>query len=191
MSISLKKGDKIALNKDRVINNIVVGLGWSCSSYADEDYDLDASCFILQKNGMTRYEEDFVFYGNEESKNGSVKHSGDDLHGSSGDKDDEAILVNLRTLPSYAEKLVFVVSIYEAERRMQNFGLVNKAYIRINDTLSNEEILRYDLKEKFKDETCIIAGEIYRDGEIWKFHAVGEATEGLAKLCNEYGLEVE
>lgn len=192
MSVKLGKGGTIVLSKDKVVNNIAVGLGWSSSAYAEDDYDLDASCFILQKNGMTRYEEDFVFYNNPKSKNNSVRHSGDDMHGSSGNADDETILVELKSLPSYAEKLVFVVTIFEAERRMQNFGLISKAYIRVVDLYSNEEIVRYELNEKFEKETGIIAGEIYKDGSEWKFHAVGEGVQnGLAELCEKYGLEVE
>lgn len=191
MAVRLSKGDRVSLSKDRVVTNILVGLGWSSSSFSDDDYDLDASCFILQKNGITRYEEDFVFYGNKTSKNGSVQHSGDNLHGSSGNSDDETIVVDLAKLPSYADRLVFVVSIYEAERRMQNFSIMSKAYIRVVDQTTGEEILRYDLKDKFDVESCIIPGEIYKEGSEWKFHAVGQGAGGLADLCKMFGLEVE
>ena len=91
-----------------------------------------------------------------------------------------------------AEKIVFCVTIFEAERRMQNFGMVENSYIRVVDNKSGKEIARYDLKEKFGNSTAIIAGEIYRDGNEWKFHAVGDGfTRGLADLCDKFGIEVE
>lgn len=192
MSITLKKGDSVSLSKDVIVNNISVGLGWSSSKYADDDYDLDASCFILQKNDMTRYEDDFVFYNNDSSHNGSVHHSGDNVKGSSGNVDDETIIVDLAKLPAYASKIVFIVTIFEAERRMQNFGIIDKSYIRVVNSYNGVEILRYDLKEKFGDASTVIAGEIYKDGEAWKFHAVGEGiSDGLEGLCAKYGIEVE
>ena len=100
--------------------------------------------------------------------------------------------MDLEKLPNYVNRVVFCVTIFEAERRMQNFGMVENSYIRImNDTTGNE-IMRYDLKEKFGNSTAIIAGEIYRDESKWKFHAVGEGRDGgLSELCKEFGVEVE
>ncbi len=192
MSVTLKKGDAVSLSKDTVVSNISVGLGWSSSKYQDDDYDLDASCFILQKNGMTRYEDDFVFYNNVTCHNGSVRHSGDNLTGSSGNVDNEVITVDLKGLPAYATSIVFVVTIFEAERRMQNFGIIDSGFIRVVDNNTRQEILRYDLKEKFGDVSTVIAGEIYKDDSVWKFHAIGQGVkEGLEGLCEKYGIEVE
>lgn len=192
MSVSLKKGDKVALSKDSVVNKISVCLGWDTAKYDDDgDFDLDASAFVVTKVGLTRSDNDFVFYNNTNHPSGAVIHSGDDLTGS-GDGDDEVIKVDLEKLPNYVNRVVFCVTIFEAERRMQNFGMVENSYIRImNDTTGNE-IMRYDLKEKFGNSTAIIAGEIYRDESKWKFHAVGEGRDGgLSELCKEFGVEVE
>jgi len=191
MSVSLNKNDVVSLSKDVVVNDISIGLGWSSSKYSEDEYDLDASCYILQKNGLTRYEDDFVFYGNKKSHNGSIVHSGDNTTGSSGNVDDEVIIVKFNELPTYAERIVIVVSIYEAERRMQNFGIIDSAHIRVVDNFRGEEILRYNLKEKFGNASAIKVAELYRDKSEWKFHAIGEGYEGgLAKLCEEYGIEV-
>lgn len=106
--------------------------------------------------------------------------------------DDEVIKVVLNKLPKYAEKVVFCVTIHEAERRMQNFGMVENSFIRVVDDNTGCEIARYDLKEKFGDSTAIIAGEIYRDGSGWKFHAVGDGFNGgLFDLCEKFGIEVK
>lgn len=191
MSVSLKKGDKVALSKDSIVHKLSVCLGWDTSKYDGEDFDLDASAFVITKAGMTRCDEDFVFYNNLRHPSGGVVHSGDNLTGS-GDGDDEVIRVALDKLPRYAEKFVFCVTIFEAERRMQNFGMVENSYIRIVDDVTGNEIMRYDLREKFENSTAIIAGEIYRDESDWKFHAIGEECQGgLLELCKKFGIEVK
>lgn len=191
MSVSLNKGDRVALSKDSKVNKVSVCIGWDTARYdADGDFDLDASAFILTKAGMTRCDEDFIFYNNLHHPTGSVIHSGDNLTGA-GDGDDEIIKVNLDKLPKYADKIVFCVTIHEAARRMQNFGMVDNSFIRIVNDDTGGEILRYDLKERFGNSTAIIAGEIYKDGNDWKFHAVGEGFPGdLITMCEKFGIEV-
>lgn len=191
MGVSLNKGDKVALSKDNKVNKVSIGLGWDTAKYDnDGDFDLDASAFVINKNGMTRCDEDFIFYNNLKHPSGGIVHSGDNLTGT-GNGDDEVIKVNLSKLPKYADKIVFCVTIHEAERRMQNFGMVENSYIRVIDDHNGKEILRYDLKEKFSDSTAIIAGEIYKDDSEWKFHAVGNGFNGgLLDLCEKFGIEV-
>lgn len=191
MSVNLKKGDRVALSKDSKVDRVSVCLGWDTAKYDESgDFDLDASAFVLTKAGMTRCDDDFIFYNNLKHPTGSIIHSGDNLTGI-GDGDDEVIKVNLSKLPKYAEKIVFCVTIHEAVRRMQNFGMVENSFIRIVDDSTQNEILRYDLKERFGDKTSIIAGEIYKDGNDWKFHAVGEGYSGdLMFLCEKFGIEV-
>lgn len=191
MSVNLKKGDRVALSKDSKVDKVSVCLGWDTAKYDDDgDFDLDASAFILSKTGLTRCDEDFVFYNNLRHPSGSVEHSGDNLTGA-GDGDDEVIKVNLSRLPRYADKIVFCVTIHEAGRRMQNFGMVENSFIRIVDDETHTEIMRYDLKERFGDKTAIIAGEIYKDGTEWKFHAIGDGLNGdLLTLCEKFGIEV-
>jgi len=191
MSVTLTKGGKITLTKDKTVNNISVRLGWETAKYSGEEMDLDASCFALQKNGKTKRDEDFVFYGNLEHPSGGIIHSGDDKSGG-GDKDNEVIRVRLSELSSYVDKIVFAVTIYEAERRMQNFSMVENAFIRVVDDSTGNEIVRYNLKEKFDSATSVEVGEIYRDGNDWKFHATGNGFNGgLAEICKQFGIEVE
>lgn len=191
MAVSLNKGDKVSLSKDNIVTKISVCLGWDIAKYDDDgDFDLDASAFVLTKTGMTRCDEDFIFYNNLKHPSGGIEHSGDNLTGA-GSGDDEVIKVNLSSLPKYADKIVFCVTIHEAVRRMQNFGMVENSYIRIVDGTTGKEIMRYDLKDKFGNATAVIAGEIYKDESEWKFHAVGDGFEGsLFDLCGKYGIEV-
>lgn len=190
--VSLVKGQKVDLTKGNAgLKKILVGLGWDTNKYDGDDFDLDASAFLLDKNGKVTTDKDFVFFNNLVHPSGAVKHMGDNLTGS-GDGDDEQIIVDLAKIPENIEKIAFTVTIHEAERRMQNFGMVENSFIRVVDDNTGSEITRYDLKEKFGDSTAIIAGEIYRDGSGWKFHAVGDGFNGgLFDLCEKFGIEVK
>ena len=191
MPISLQKGQKVDLTKGNPgLKNIMVGLGWDVNRYdGGADFDLDASAFLLGDTGKTPSTDEFVFYGNLKHPSGSVEHMGDNLTGE-GEGDDEQIQVDLTKVPANISKIAFTVTIYEAEARRQNFGQVSNAYIRIVDTVTNQEIIRYDLGEDFSIETAIVVGEIYRHNGEWKFNAIGSGFQGgLAALCANYGIE--
>ena len=192
MAINLMKGQKVDLTKGNAsLKTIVAGLGWDTNKYdGGFDFDLDTSAFLIGENGKVITQEDFIFYGNLIHKSGAVEHMGDNRTGE-GEGDDEQIKVNLQQIPSNIQKVVFTVTIYEAEKRKQNFGQISNAYIRIINDDDNKELIRYDLGEDFSIETAIVVGEIYRHNGEWKFNAVGSGFQGgLAALCANYGIEV-
>lgn len=193
MSVSLKKGQKVSLTKGNPgLSKVVVGLGWDVNAFdTGGDFDLDAAAFLTGSSGKITRQEDFVFYGNLTHPSGAVSHLGDNLTGV-GDGDDEQIVVDLSKMPETIEKVVFTVTIYEAEARRQNFGQVNNAFIRIYNEVSGEELLRYDLGEDFSIETAAVFGELYKHGSEWKFNAIGSGYQGgLAALCANYGVDVD
>ncbi|MFJ7974003.1 TerD family protein [Psychrobacillus sp. NPDC096389] len=188
--INLSKGQKIDLTKTNPgLKNVLVGLGWDTNRYSGgDDFDLDASAFIVDGNGKAFNEKSFIFYNNLQSEEGSVIHTGDNRTGD-GDGDDEQLLVKLPLVPSVVQKVVFTVTIHDADERKQNFGQVSNAFIRIVNEDTNEEIVRYDLGEDFSIETALVVGEIYRHNNEWKFNAIGSGFQGgLAALINEFGL---
>ena len=79
-----------------------------------------------------------------------------------------------------------------AERRQQSFGQVGRAFVRVLDQASGNELVRYDLNERFTDETAVIFGELYRrDGGEWKFRAVGQGyRNGLQDLLRHHKVVV-
>lgn len=193
MSVSLSKGQRVDLTKGRPsLKNILVGLGWDINHYDGEaDFDLDASVFMIKENNKVGKDEDFIFYGNLEHSSKSVKHMGDNRTGD-GDGDDEVIKIKLDKIPSDYETLVVTVTIYDAESRLQNFGMVGNAYVRVVDEETGEEIIRFDLSEDFSTETALVVAEIYKHNGEWKFKAVGSGYNGgLKVLCNQYGIDAE
>ena len=192
MAVSLKKGQKVDLTKGNPgLKHLLIGLGWDVNKYdGGGDFDLDASAFLLNKDGKVTGDSDCVFYGNLKHASGAVVHQGDNLTGE-GEGDDEQIKVDLSLVPDTINKIDFTVTIYEAEKRKQNFGQVSNAFIRVVDEDKNEELIRFDLGEDFSIETAVVVGELYRNNGEWKFNAIGNGFEGgLAALGRNYGVNV-
>lgn len=181
--INLEKGQRVAVE----LPKFTVGLGWDInSSSTGTDFDLDASAFMLGENGKLIEDEFFVFYNNLKSPDEAVEHTGDNLTGE-GEGDDESIRIDLSKVDPRVKEIVFVCTIHEADQRRQNFGQVRNAFIRIYDTTSGEEIMRFDLDEDFSVETAVEFGRLYNHKGQWKFEAIGTGQKaGLAKYLEKY-----
>ncbi len=189
MAINLQKGQNVSLNAESPgINHLLAGLGWDTQSFAGAAFDLDVMVFLTDGNGKVLSDNHFVFYNNLKSPDGAVEHTGDNLTGD-GDGDDETILVSLAAVEARVEKVIFTVSIHEAEQRRQTFGQVRNAYMRIVDKANSQEIIRYDLSEDFSIETSLVVAELYRRNGEWKFKAVGQGYKGgLIELLRAHGV---
>jgi tellurium resistance protein TerD len=191
MTVSLSKGATVSLTKAVPgLTAAQVGLGWDESPNPGVDFDLDASALLLNAAGRVLSDQHFVFFNNLSSPDGSVVHTGDNLVGDA-DGDDEVINVNLAGVPGEVQRVIFAVTIYEAEARRQNFGMVRNAYIRVVDPATDRQIARYDLAEEFSVDTAMIFGELYRDGADWRFRAVGQGyPTGLFGIAKDHGVNV-
>lgn len=191
MAISLNKGGRLSLDKEAPgLKKVLVGLGWDARATDGADFDLDASAFMLGAGDKVRSDADFIFYNQLKSACGSVQHTGDNLTGA-GEGDDETIMVDLSRVPADIQKVAFTVTIHDADKRRQNFGQVNNAYIRVVNAEGNAEVARYDLAEDASTETAMVFGELYRHGGEWRFSAVGQGyAGGLAAMCRQYGVNI-
>lgn len=191
MSISLNKGGAISLSKEApTLTTVLAGLGWDPRTTTGAEFDLDASVVVCDASGRCIDDSWLIFYGQLRSPGDAIVHEGDNRTGE-GEGDDEAIKVDLPALPPNAEKLVFVVSIHDAEARGQNFGQVQNAFIRMVDAKSDREIVRYDLAEDYSTETAMLFGELVRQGTDWQFKATGQGyAGGLAAVIQSFGLTV-
>ncbi len=191
MSVSLAKGGNISLSKlAPSLKAVTLGLGWDVRTTTGADYDLDASALMCGANGKVLSDAHFIFYGQLNSPEGAVEHTGDNRTGA-GDGDDESINVDLTKVPGNVEKIVFPVSIHDADRLGQSFGQVTNAFIRIVDQETGTELTRYDLAEDASTETAMIFGELYRHAGEWKFRAVGQGyASGLRGIALDFGVDV-
>ena len=200
----LNKGDRFTLKKSEGLTNLTVSLGWKGGA------DLDACAFLLGEDGTILNDADFVFYnsnnreeefsrdkfGNKKiwrqqtrpmSADGSVMGSIDDLGDDDDDNGDasEEMTVDLNKVNGKITEIVFCVTIYE---EATTFGAVNSPSISIINDEDGEELCRYNLKEKFKSETAVVAGRLLCDEEgEWSFEAVGKGyTGGMQSLIDIY-----
>jgi tellurium resistance protein TerD len=202
MSLTLSKGQNLSLSKtDPDMKKAMLGLGWDARSTDGAEFDLDASALLINAAGKVRSDDDFVFYNqmgdvtlsdnkNYDPAKASVMYQGDNRTGE-GDGDDEQILVDFARIPSDIERVVFTVSIFEADKRGQNFGQVNNAFIRLVNDSTGKEVVRYDLTEDYFSETALIFAEVYRNAGEWKFRAVGQGyRDGLGAIAREFGVNI-
>jgi stress response protein SCP2 len=203
MGINLQKGQKISLAKEAPnLSKVIMGLGWDVRKKSsqksggflgslfgggasqEEQFDLDAACLMLNSNDKLF---DFVYFGNLTSKCGSVIHSGDNLTGE-GDGDDEQIRVDLNRVPPDVKKLIFLVNIYKANDRKQDFGMVENAFVRMVNADNNQEIAKYNLSDNYPGKTTMYLAEVYRHNNEWKMGAIGEGTtdSSLSEIANKY-----
>lgn len=194
-TVSLTKGQNVNLSKDAAtgaptgIKNLIVGLGWDPLEGA-ATADLDAMAYLLKADGKVRTDNDFVYYGNKNGAAPAVVGAEDDLTGgSSATGDDEQIKVDLSAVPADVETVRFLVDIYQAAEKHQNFGQVKNAYVRLVNAETNVEVVRYDLTEDYSACTDVMVAELYRHDGDWKFKALGEgSTKGAAAIARELGV---
>jgi len=202
MAVNLKKGQKVDLTKgNSSLKKVMVGLGWdevekkssgffaSLLGNSSQDVDCDASAILVSENGKCVNSKDVIFYNNLQHRSGSVVHQGDNLTGA-GDGDDEQLMVHLQDVPKNYQRIIFVVTIYQAHERHQHFGMIKNAFIRIVDADTNKELCRYNLSDdyNYSNKTAMIFGELYRRDDEWKFSAIGEPTSdsGIVQMANRF-----
>ena len=199
MAINLQKGQRIDIG----LSKLVVEMGWKVNPNANPPFDLDASTFLLRENGEIGEEDDFVFYGSKKtvdtpegkrpvSSDNSVLGSIDDRGNDDDDSGEgkEEIEVDLTKTSPLIDQIIFTASIYfqrGTPSEKYNFGQVRNAYILIKNSITGEEICRYDLDEDFSTSKGVEFGRLYRRNGAWKFEAVGTSyPDGLEPICIKY-----
>lgn len=191
LTTKLMRGQKVSVNsKTQNLSKLLIALDWDIKNIVNTEFELDTSLFLVDKNGNTS-EENFVFYGNPRSKDGGVIIDKDHNSGLKRAYD-QVIQLDLNLIPSSIEKLAVTVTVYEGDKRRQNFGQVTNAYFRVLDAQSRIELFKYNFNEGLKFETAIVVAEIYRYKDEWKINPIGNGfIGGLKALCDNYGIEAE
>jgi stress response protein SCP2 len=165
--VSLQKNQTVSLVKGGrpLLSQVQMGLGWE-PAFHGRDIDLDASVVAY---GPQRNHVDSCYFGKLTILNGAVKHSGDNLTGE-GAGDDEVITVDLGRLPQEVTGLVFTVNSFSG----QKFTEVAKAYCRLMDAATGEELVRFDLTQA-EPQTGVMMAKLVRQlsGE-WDMTAMGD-----------------
>ncbi|MFD8015099.1 TerD family protein [Streptomyces sp. NPDC058955] len=165
--VSLQKNQTVSLVKGGrpLLSQVKMGLGWE-PAYRGKDIDLDASVIAY---GPQRNHLDSCYFGKLTILGGAVRHSGDNLTGE-GAGDDEVITVDLGRLPADATGLVFTVNSFSG----QKFTEVAKAYCRLMDAATGEELVRFDLTSAEPQTGVMMAKLIKQFSGEWEMTAMGE-----------------
>ncbi|WP_208646103.1 TerD family protein [Streptomyces nigra] len=165
--VSLQKNQTVSLMKggQPLLSQVKMGLGWE-PAYRGKDIDLDASVIAY---GPQRNHIDSCYFGKLQIVNGAIRHSGDNLTGE-GAGDDEVITVDLGRLPMDVTGLVFTVNSFSG----QKFTEVAKAYCRLMDAMTGEELVRFDLTAAEPQTGVIMAKLIRQFSGEWEMTAVGD-----------------
>jgi tellurium resistance protein TerD len=187
MGFDLEKKKPFDLTKrEPGLRNIVAGLGWDSNVVNGENVDCDVSVFMLGENGKLPGDGFFVYFNQLKSEDGSVIHLGDNRTGA-GEGDDESIEIELTAVSQKVIQLLFTVTIHKAEERAHHFGLVSNAFIRIYNKNNNNELCKFMLTDQFDGMDSVIIGRLFRDGNEWRFEAMGDAyAGGLQTLIGLY-----
>ena len=188
MAINLEKGQRISLEKSNgsKLQNVCVGINWGAIEKkglfgfgsTKEAVDLDASCALYDDQKRLL---EVVYFGNLKSKNGSVKHSGDDLTGDMGGDDgldNEIITLDFSQLDASVNYVAFVLNSF----RGHDFGTIPFASIRIYEGTTkrvNEVFAKFDIANgsNFAGHVSMVMGVFYKKNGEWKFNAIGEPTK--------------
>ncbi|MFD5426942.1 TerD family protein [Streptomyces sp. NPDC127084] len=165
--VSLQKNQTVSLVKGGrpLLSQVKMGLGWE-PAFRGKDIDLDASVIAY---GPQRNHLDSCYFGKLSILNGAIKHSGDNLTGE-GAGDDEVIVVDLGRIPAEATGLVFTVNSFTG----QKFTEVAKAYCRLLDAATGEELVRFDLTSAEPQTGVMMAKLIRQFSGEWEMTAMGE-----------------
>lgn len=165
--VSLQKNQTVSLVKGGrpLLSQVKMGLGWE-PAYRGKDIDLDASVIAY---GPQRNHIDSCYFGKLSIVNGAIKHSGDNLTGEGGG-DDEVIVVDLGRLPQDVTGLVFTVNSFSG----QKFTEVAKAYCRLLDAATGEELVRFDLTNAEPQTGVMMAKMIKQFSGEWEMTALGD-----------------
>ncbi|WP_181007358.1 TerD family protein, partial [Streptomyces sp. SM1] len=169
--VSLQKNQTVSLMKGGrpLLSQVTMGLGWE-PAYRGKDIDLDASVIAY---GPQRNHIDSCYFGKLQIVGGAIRHSGDNLTGEGGG-DDETIIVDLGRLPMEVSGLVFTVNSFSG----QKFTEVAKAYCRLLDTTTGEELVRFDLTGAEPQTGVLMAKLIRQFSGEWEMTGMGDFVKG-------------
>ncbi len=209
MGLNLNKGSRFNLTKDAPsLKKAGIGLGWSPNTTPNgPDFDLDVSAFLLTQDSKVVHESYVVYFNSEltkETPEGRRPMSGDEsvlgaidsLDGTESDgADDEDMRIDFEKVWEGITQIVITVTItkYPNDRKkdrrtlLQNFGMIDDCYIRVWDEKSGVEILKYNLKEDFKNEDAVEFGRFVKVNNSWEFVATGDKyVGGLEVFINQF-----
>lgn len=179
--MELKRGQKVDITKNNPTETFRFHTKWQ---QPKKEMDLDISAFLLHAGDRCMKDDHFIFYGQPESNDRSVRHE-------SVGPNEGVIDIAFSNIPADVEKIALALTIHEGDEQDLRFREIEEARLFIKDGRTSEVLHEFSFKGNLEQETAIVIGELYRHNEEWKFNAVGSGFfGGLTALCKNFGLQV-
>ena len=187
MSIKLQSGANFALAVTAPsVNKFIIGLDWQSQAQAHHEFDIDGSCFLLDGNSVVAGNHDFIFYNQLQSVNSAVCLMDTPINGGK-----VGFSVDLSQLPDTVNRVVFCLTLHNAEEKRQSFGQIAWVNLAIINSTTQSVIAEYRCENALDKETAILVGEFYRHNQQWKFKAIGQGyNNGLSALAKNFGVDI-
>lgn len=190
--VKMVKGENLLISKDfSELMDIYIQIHWKIKAGISIEADIDASLFLIGRNGKVRKDQDLIFYNNGIDENKSVAH----ISSEGGENNREGFIIRLTNIPDEIQKLVCCLTIHGWEYHHQNLkDALESLSIRLVERVpSNHNILaQYHLTSDIQNETALMLGELYRHHQEWKFRAIGQGfSGGLKSLAEHFGVNVK
>lgn len=190
MSTVITKGGNFNITRyDNTMNNLTVALGWADTTKGkDQPLSIDSSIILLGSNEKVLSDDHFSLLSALNVQKNVTAYSKNSYR----TKDRDAVNLDLTAIPNNIQKILFVVTIFDAINRGENFSHTTDVYIRIVNPKTNVEIVRYNMNEPESTATSMIIGELYKYNLDWKFRAVGQGYfSGIAGVAKDFGLKIQ
>lgn len=177
--MNLQPGQNISITRQSPTSaSLELVLSWQPTN---TPLEIDTSAFALSAQGKVRGDEDFIFYNQPSLPGGGIQRSADGRQ----------FQIQLQNLPPAIEKIALSVTIHEGRSRGQTFSQLSGLRVDLRDTAQQTPIAAFEMATTAMAETAVIAVEIYKRNNEWKFRAVGQGfVGGLGPLASQYGVDV-
>lgn len=163
---------KLTMGANITVPNTVLDIKVNCG------IDADVSAFRLYANGKTKNDDDFIFYGQKQSLDGTVKLLSEGKHAH--------FIVNLTQLPLSVDKVAFSVTLDS------HYKISSLQTLSIDVAKNNSIIAHCPVEIESRQEVALILGELYRRNNEWKFRFIDQGFNGgLKPLAEFYGVVIE
>lgn len=143
--------------------------------------DIDAYLFMLNDKGKVRNNNDMIFFGNMQSRSGSVRYLNDNESG------ERAMFIDFRNIPADVNHMTLLFSIY-GDKYWQQFSKLIDG--EISCLCENGVHMRMKLEKDIDCRTILACGFERLDG-VWELVPSGKGVAmKLPDICKSYGVIV-
>lgn len=188
----IQKGQRVHIQRQgQRVSAIEVCIGWDLGPRAQaQGYKLDVEAFMLDERDIVIGDDWFVFYNQPKSPDNSVQLRASE-YAEAGTGDDSIISVQLDRVNQAVQRITFILTIDRAKQNGYNFSNISNAYVRIVDSATKMELLRFNLADYYENVNSMMLLEVYRNKGEWKANAIGDGVSAdLYDLCRRYGVDV-